>query len=183
MVHFTGYGKEAIKTYKASPDAWAQMIKQLAYFNMTQAPAVTYESCQTRKFLLGRTEVIRSCSQEAQDFVRAMRDPGVGDKEREAKLRKAVSRHIQYSGWAAEAQGVDRHMFGLKMLVDKKGGERVPEILGDEWAGKSSHWILSTSNLSSKYLDGWGYGEGEFFDLGSCPKQRHLASVCTGDSS
>ena len=24
---------------------------------------------------------------------------------------------------------------------------------------KSSHWELSTSQLTSKYLDGWGYGE------------------------
>lgn len=161
MVHFTGYGKEAIKTYKASPDAWVQMIKQLAFYNMFDRPGVTYESCQTRKFLLGRTEVIRSCSQEAKEFALAMRDAKVSDKEREAKLRAAIARHIKYSGWAVEAQGVDRHMFGLKMLVDAKGGEEVPEVLGDEWAKKSSHWELSTSNLSSKYLDGWGYGEGK----------------------
>lgn len=37
--------------------------------------AVTYESAQTRKFQLGRTEVIRSSSSEAKKWVEAMLDP------------------------------------------------------------------------------------------------------------
>jgi carnitine O-acetyltransferase len=158
MVNFTGYGKNAIKTYKASPDAWAQLVKQLAFYRHKGRPGVTYESCQTRKFLLGRTEVIRSCSKEAIDWVKAMVN-GADDKERESLFRKAVTRHIQYSTWAADAQGVDRHMFGLKKLVGK--GEGMPEVFKEEIHSKSSHWEMSTSQLSSKWLDGWGYGEGE----------------------
>ncbi|WWD22640.1 hypothetical protein CI109_107133 [Kwoniella shandongensis] len=157
MVNFTGYGKELIKTHKTSPDAWAQMVKQLAFFRLHGRPAITYESCQTRKFLLGRTEVIRSASAESKAFCEAMLDSKVSDVEREKLFRKAASRHIQYSVWAADAQGVDRHMFGLKKLV--KEGEDVPEVFKDEAFGRSSHWELSTSQLSSKFLDGWGYGE------------------------
>jgi carnitine O-acetyltransferase len=81
------------------------------------------------------------------------------DGEREKKFREAVRRHIQYSTWAADGQGVDRHMFGLKKLLQK--GEEMPEVFKDEVFGRSSHWELSTSQLSSNYLDGWGYGEGE----------------------
>jgi carnitine O-acetyltransferase len=160
MVNFTGYGKEVIKTHKASPDAWAQMIKQLAFYRLKGRPGVTYESCQTRKFLLGRTEVIRSCSEEAIDWVKAMLDPKASDLDREKTFRKAVTRHIQYSSWAADAQGVDRHLFGLKKLVGK--GETTPEVFNDPAYAKSGHWEMSTSQLSSKYLDGWGYGEGEW---------------------
>jgi carnitine O-acetyltransferase len=65
---------------------------------------------------------------------------------------------MQYSSWAADAQGVDRHLFGLKRCL--KEGEPVPEIYNDESFAKSNHWELSTSQLSSPYLDGWGYGEG-----------------------
>ena len=65
---------------------------------------------------------------------------------------------MQYSSWAADAQGVDRHLFGLKRCL--KEGEPVPEIYKDESYAKSNHWELSTSQLSSPYLDGWGYGEG-----------------------
>jgi Choline/Carnitine o-acyltransferase len=43
-----------------------------------------------------------------------------------------------------------------------KEGEPLPEIFTDPAFGQSSHWELSTSQLSSQYLDGWGYGEGEF---------------------
>jgi hypothetical protein len=43
-----------------------------------------------------------------------------------------------------------------------KEGELLPEIYTDPAFGQSSHWELSTSQLSSQYLDGWGYGEGGF---------------------
>lgn len=76
MVHFENYGKDVIKKHKVSPDAWVQMVKQLAYGKMTGGkPAVTYESAQTRKFRLGRTEVIRSASNQSKAFVDAMLDP------------------------------------------------------------------------------------------------------------
>lgn len=163
MLNFTHYGKEAIKGHKASPDAWVQMIKQLAFYRLFNRPGVTYESCQTRKFLLGRTEVIRSTSNEAKVFCEAMGNSKASDQEREKLLRKAVARHIQYSVWAADAQGVDRHMFGLRKLI--KDGEETPEVFKDEVFGKSSHWEMSTSQLSSNYLDGWGYGEGEYWWL------------------
>lgn len=39
-------------------------------------------------------------------------------------------------------------------------GEALPEIYKDPAFSLSSKWELSTSQLSSKYLDGWGYGEG-----------------------
>ncbi|WWC90245.1 uncharacterized protein L201_005178 [Kwoniella dendrophila CBS 6074] len=159
MVNFEGYGKELIKTHKVSPDGWVQMVKQLAFTRLFGRPGVTYESCQTRKYLLGRTEVIRSASNESKAFSESMISTSVKDKEREALFRKAVARHIQYSAWAADAQGVDRHLFGLKKLVKTEENEKVPEIFTDEAALKTAHWELSTSQLSSKFLDGWGYGE------------------------
>ena len=168
MVHFTGYGKNAIKTHKVSPDAWVQVIKQLAFYRLFRRPGVTYESCQTRKFIHGRTEVIRSASNEAKAFCQAMNDPRASDVEREKRLRRAQERHLQYAAWATDAQGVDRHMFGLKMLV--KEGEEVPEVFKDEAYAKSSHWEMSTSQLSTPYFDGWGYGEGESYS--KCLSQR-----------
>ena len=36
----------------------------------------------------------------------------------------------------------------------------MPELYTDEAFSKTNHWELSTSQLSSPYLDGWGYGEG-----------------------
>ncbi len=72
---------------------------------------------------------------------------------------RAVSRHTQYASWAADGQGVDRHLLGLKKLL--KEGEAIPEIYKDPAYARCSHWELSTSQLSSPFFDGWGYGEGK----------------------
>lgn len=157
MTVFSDYGKASIKPFKVSPDAWAQMVMQLAYYKLHGKPGVCYESCQTRKFLLGRTEVIRTVSSESRAFVEAMNDPQASDAQREKRFRAAATRHGQYSAWAADAQGVDRHLYGLKKEI--RENEDVPAIFTDPNFAKSGHWLLSTSQLTSKFLDGWGYGE------------------------
>ncbi|KAF8502529.1 acyltransferase ChoActase/COT/CPT [Gautieria morchelliformis] len=157
VLHYEGYGKDLIKKFKASPDAWMQLVKQLAFHKLYSRPGVTYESAQTRKFQLGRTEVIRSVSRENKEWAEAMLNPHETDEHRASLFRKAVTRHLQYAAWAADGQGVDRHLFGLKKLI--REGEPTPQIYKDEAFSKSSHWELSTSQLSSPFLDGWGYGE------------------------
>jgi carnitine O-acetyltransferase len=158
VLHYEGYGKETIKKFKASPDAWAQLVKQLAFHRMHGRPGVCYESAQTRKYRLGRTEVIRSASNESKAWAEAMDDASKTDSQRAELFRKAVSRHLTYAGWAADGQGVDRHLFGLKKML--KEGEKTPEIYEDAAFGRTNHWELSTSQLSSPFVDGWGYGEG-----------------------
>ncbi|KAG6860749.1 hypothetical protein C0995_007867 [Termitomyces sp. Mi166 len=164
--HYEGYGKNLIKSHSVSPDAWAQLTKQLAFHKLHGSMAVTYESAQTRKFQRGRTETIRSLSSEARAFVEAMlasplSSPSPKHTPRELRelLRKAAARHMQYASWAADAQGVDRHMFGLRKLVRTADGEKMPAFLQDEAYARSSHWSLSTSQLSTPFFDGWGYGE------------------------
>jgi len=75
VLHYDAYGKEFIKQFKTSPDAWAQLVKQLAFYKLKGRPGVTYESAQTRKFQRGRTEVIRAASSESKAWVDAMMDP------------------------------------------------------------------------------------------------------------
>ena len=74
-MHYEGYGKEFIKQFKLSPDAWTQLVKQLAFHKMFGRPGITYESAQTRKYQLGRTEVIRSASNESKEWAEAMLSP------------------------------------------------------------------------------------------------------------
>jgi Choline/Carnitine o-acyltransferase len=123
---------------------------------------VCYESAQTRKFALGRTEVIRAASSESRAWAEAMlSEEGKSNEEQMALFKKAVNRNLQYAAWAADGQGVDRHLFGLKKLL--KEGEETPRLYEDVAYGRTNHWELSTSNLSSKWLDGWGYGEGQYY--------------------
>lgn len=112
VLHYEGYGKNLIKKFKTSPDSWTQLVMQLAYYKMTGKIAPTYESAQTRKFKLGRTEVIRSATKEGLEWCKAMEDSNVEDKVRYELLKKAVAAHLKFAGWAADGQGVDRHLFG-----------------------------------------------------------------------
>ncbi|KIJ62738.1 hypothetical protein HYDPIDRAFT_114433 [Hydnomerulius pinastri MD-312] len=157
VLHYEGYGKDLMKKFKASPDAWAQLVKQLAFHKMFNRPGVTYESCQTRKYQQGRTEVIRSASSESKAWAESMLNPEESDEHRALLFRQAVARHLQYAAWAADGQGVDRHFFGLKRML--REGETTPAIYTDPAFSKTNHWELSTSQLSSRFLDGWGYGE------------------------
>ncbi|KAH9480202.1 Carnitine O-acetyltransferase, mitochondrial [Psilocybe cubensis] len=158
VLHYEGFGKNFTKHHKTSPDATAQLIKQLAFHKMNGRPGVTYESAQTRKYQLGRTEVIRSASNESKAWAEAMLDPKITDPVYLKSLfTRAAARHIQYASWAADGAGVDRHLFGLKKLLQPT--EPVPALYTDGAFSKSNHWELSTSQLSSPYFSGWGYGE------------------------
>ena len=87
VLHYDAYGKDFIKQFKTSPDAWAQLVKQLAFYKFKGRPGVTYESAQTRKFQRGRTEVIRAASSQTKAWVDAMIDP-------EATVRLFHVRHV-----------------------------------------------------------------------------------------
>ncbi|KAI8868308.1 acyltransferase ChoActase/COT/CPT [Ramicandelaber brevisporus] len=157
VLAFEGYGKNLIKQFKLSPDAFAQMTIQLAYFKLYGKSCPTYESAQVRKFLHGRTEVCRTCSVDTVAWVRAMEDASVSLADKNALGRKAISSHTKYMADAVEGKGVDRHLLGLRMSL--KAGEAKPAIFADPAYAKTSHWNLSTSQLSSEYFEGYGWGE------------------------
>lgn len=112
----TAYGKSAIKAARVSPDAWAQLLVQLAYARLLHARGEkrqggTYESATTRRFFKGRTEVIRVVTSEADAFVQAMMsDKGVD--ERKALFEKAAKLHVANAQDAGRGEGVDRHLLG-----------------------------------------------------------------------
>ncbi|KAK6346828.1 Carnitine O-acetyltransferase mitochondrial [Orbilia brochopaga] len=154
---YQGYGKGLIKKFKCSPDAYVQMIIQLAYKKMYGVNRPTYESAATRKFQQGRTETCRSVSDESVAFCNAILDPEVDEKTARELFRKAIAAHVKYIAEASEGKGVDRHLWGLKQLLQP--GEEVPAIYQDPTYGYSSSWYLSTSQLSSEYFNGYGWSQ------------------------
>ena len=137
---------------------------QLATYRLFGEQVGTYEATQVRTFLHGRTEVTRSVSTQSEAFVKRMglrplndeADPSVV-KEKIALLRKATAAHSKFTALAAKAQGVDRHLFGLFMMV--KDNETVPALFSDSLYARSKKWRSSTSNLSHPRFNLWGYGE------------------------
>lgn len=154
---YQGYGKGLIKQFKCSPDAYVQMIIQLAYHKMYGKNRPTYESAATRRFQLGRTETCRTVSDDSVAFCNAVADPAVSNEDRIALFRKAVAAHIEYISAASDGKGVDRHLFGLKKLLEP--GEELPAIYKDPAYGYSSSWYLSTSQLSSEFFNGYGWSQ------------------------
>ncbi|KAI7882364.1 acyltransferase ChoActase/COT/CPT [Lichtheimia hyalospora FSU 10163] len=157
VLAYQGFGKDQIKKFKASPDGFAQMVIQLAYYKMFGTNRPTYESGQTRKFQRGRTETSRTVSEESIAFCKAMEDPHVSNQDKIAAFRAAVKAQGAYMGDCVNGQGVDRHLFGLKKAL--QSGEDTPSLFTDPNYAYSQHWYLSTSQLSSELFDGYGWGQ------------------------
>jgi len=161
--HLTKYGKAAIKRFQTSPDSWAQMIIQLAYARLLRSlgqkrQGGTYESATTRKFYKGRTEVIRTVSAESDAFVESMLNPHAPWSERKTLFREAAKKHIETAKAAGSAQGIDRHIMGLKKMMEKNEVGTVA-LFDDPVFKRSQHWVLSTSAVFSGIFEAYGWGE------------------------
>lgn len=154
---YQGYGKNLIKKFRCSPDAYVQMIIQLAYHKMFGKNRPTYESAATRKYQQGRTETTRTVSDDSVAFCDAMANPEMSSSECEKLFRKAVDAHVKYTQLASDGHGVDRHLFGLKKCI--KEGEPVPDLFKDPAYTYSSSWFISSSQLSSEYFNGYGWSQ------------------------
>ncbi|KAJ1967084.1 hypothetical protein IWQ62_002069 [Dispira parvispora] len=152
ITHFTKYGTTFIKRVgKLPPDAYVQIAIQLAYYRLHGKLVATYETGSTRKYLHGRTETIRTATQEILWFVQAMSNPSTDDATRYRLLHGAAVKHNENSKLASEGQAVDRHLFGLKMAASQLAGlspdQLHPMFTKDPSFSLSSTWTLSTSSI------------------------------------
>lgn len=154
---YQGYGKGLIKKFKCSPDAYVQMIIQLAYYKMYGKNRPTYESATTRRFQQGRTETCRSVSDESVAFCNAICDASIDSQTTADLFHKAVKAHVAYISAASDGKGVDRHLFGLKKLLGPN--DEVPSLYKDPAYAYSCKWFISTSQLSSEYFNGYGWSQ------------------------
>ncbi|XP_059893425.1 carnitine O-palmitoyltransferase 1, liver isoform-like isoform X1 [Gadus macrocephalus] len=153
---FRDFGKGRIKKCRISPDAFIQLTLQLAYYRERGMFCLTYEASMTRLFREGRTETVRSCSNESCAFVCALEE---GEEREECRrlLRAASERHQNLYRLAMTGGGVDRHLFCL-YVVSKYLGLDSPflkEVLSEPWR-------LSTSQTAVQ--------QGELFDMVNHPE-------------
>ncbi|KPV76238.1 uncharacterized protein RHOBADRAFT_34865 [Rhodotorula graminis WP1] len=157
MLWYDEYGAGWIKQVgKQSPDAYLQMALQLAYHKTHNKPTATYETASTRLFQHGRTDVIRTFSEDSWRFVKAMRDPAADAKTRYDLLSAATKAHNTYTKDSSTGRGIDRHFLGLRLVL--REGESHP-LFDDPLFAKSQEWVLSTSGLSAgDRFFGTGFG-------------------------
>jgi carnitine O-acetyltransferase len=151
VLEYKRYGTKRLResTFQPSADAWAQMAMQWASTLIlgegSSRPVATYESVQTRRFLHGRTATTRSVSSASAAWVQSMIQGQDSLSRQQELLQRALESHVQYTRQASAAEGIDRHLFGLQMLVG--ADEAVPDLFQDPLYMRSKRWRLSTSTL------------------------------------
>ncbi|KAM3863493.1 carnitine O-palmitoyltransferase 1, liver isoform [Diretmus argenteus] len=153
---FREFGKGRIKKLRISPDAFIQLSLQLAYYRDRGGFCLTYEASMTRLFREGRTETVRSCSNESCAFVKAL-EGGEGAEQCKRLFRLAAEKHQNLYRLAMTGAGIDRHLFCL-YVVSKYLGVDSPflkEVLSEPWR-------LSTSQTPVQQM--------ELFDLKNHPE-------------
>ncbi|EEQ40354.1 Choline/Carnitine o-acyltransferase family protein [Clavispora lusitaniae] len=112
-LEFRSYGSSTIKKMKYSPDAFVQMAFQAAYYALYGKVECTYEPAMTKSFFHGRTEAIRTVSQESNLYVRKFFDPSLPPEEKLKYLTDACAKHTEQTKRCSAGHGVDRHLYAL----------------------------------------------------------------------
>ncbi|XP_061555710.1 carnitine O-palmitoyltransferase 1, liver isoform isoform X1 [Phycodurus eques] len=153
---FRDFGKGRIKKLRVSPDAFIQIALQLANYRDRGGFCLTYEASMTRLFREGRTETVRSCSNESSAFVKAL-ESGETAEQCGRLFRLASERHQNLYRLAMTGAGIDRHLFCLYVVSKYLGVESpfLKEVLSEPWR-------LSTSQTPVQQM--------ELFDLKNHPE-------------
>ncbi|KAK4212191.1 putative mitochondrial carnitine O-acetyltransferase [Rhypophila decipiens] len=173
---FASYGKNFITSMGCSPDAFVQMAFQAAYYGLYGRVECTYEPAMTKMYLHGRTEAIRTVSDESVNFVQTFWADNPAEQKVEA-LRKACQKHVTNTRDCAKAQGCDRHLYALFCLWQR--------IVDDDH--HSNHSGSSSNGYSSPGLDGGNYspvagspGKESVFSVSVDGDQNALPRVAVG---
>lgn len=196
ILEYGEYGADWISNVaRLPPDAYTQLALQLAWYRSRGFLTATYETALTRMFDAGRTECVRSASVEGLDFVQAAKEWGrgaervVGGGQNEVEprallplLQHAIQTHARRTREAATGRGIDRHLLGLKLMLEdlpvdtstsassdssssssptNPPQQRTHPLFTDPLFSRSQEWRLSTSGLSAgDQFRGTGFGAG-----------------------
>ncbi|KAK2553260.1 Carnitine O-acetyltransferase, partial [Acropora cervicornis] len=145
----------------------------------------TYETGSTRKFLLGRTDTIRSASIASSNFVKAMVSPNKTNAEKLDLMKKAIKAHTHYTQEAVNGQAIDRHLLGLK-LAALESRMNLPELFMDSSYQYALHYKLSTSQVPSNHELFLSFGPAVPDGYGVCynpQKNKIILGVSTVNSN
>jgi len=91
-----GVGRDVLKSLQQSPDSICQMAMQCAWYSIHGRVPSHYESVQTIRWRLGRTEAGRCASLESKELAELMtKFPGPWNAEEEALLVRALRKRVK----------------------------------------------------------------------------------------
>lgn len=149
VLEFEGYGKNFITSMGFSPDAFVQMAFQAAYYGLYGRVECTYEPAMTKVFLHGRTEAIRTVSDESVEFVRKFCENAPAREKLEA-LKKACVKHVAVTKECAKGLGQDRHLYALFCVWQRGLDEQSQSVFSIEGSTNG----ISTDGYGSPPNDG-----------------------------
>lgn len=204
-LEFDAYGKNFITRHGFSPDAFVQMAFQASYYSLYGRIECVYEPAMTKAYLHGRTEAIRSVTNESSHFVRTFCSDAPSRDKIDA-LRAACRRHTALTKECMQGLGQDRLMYAMYCLATQKKADtrtstlgtdsppsttsgaddspppldppsKIPAIFTDPGYSTLGHSTLSTSNCGNPALRLFGFGGvvSDGFGLGYIIKDEALA--------
>ncbi|KAH7393050.1 carnitine acetyl transferase-like protein [Pyrenochaeta sp. MPI-SDFR-AT-0127] len=131
-LEFPHYGKNFMTSMGFSPDAFVQMAFQAAYYGLYGRIECVYEPAMTKVYYHGRTEAIRSVTEESVEFLRTFWGENPAAEKIDA-LRKACQKHTENTKVCAKAQGPDRHLYALYCIWQRAIDESAEVASSDGW--------------------------------------------------
>jgi len=181
---WTDYGSEWLKLMKVSPDAFMQMVLQLAYFKLHRKGTPTYETGHWRLFRNGRTETVRTFSLETDEWTRAMEDPKTLPSTKWLLFQRAVNGHLAYMADAVNGRGCDRIFYAMNLVHQEKVGGPLPKFFSDPSLAASKHYRLSTSNVPGEcYWGGFGNVVSDGYGVNYIIKKKRIDVTMCADNN
>jgi len=157
VLEFDKFGKSFIVANKLSPDSLVQMSIILGYYRLYGEIVCAYEPVLTKRYFHGRTEAMRSTTMKAVELCKTWTSHS---STKEAKLNALVESTRYHSALVKESsggKGVDRHLFALKCIAEKRGLP-IPEFFTSQAWRVLNRTVLSTSNCGNPALSLFGFG-------------------------
>jgi len=162
VLNFTQFGKDQIKQFGVSPDAFVQLALQLAEHKLYGKCYSAYEAVMTRTFLDGRLDVLYTVTPESMAFICNIRDPHCSVQAKIDSLIQAMRIHVKRANECRFGRGVYTHLLALKYRYKVAGRDigidTLPEIFTNEGYKTLTHSVVCTSTTSEYGVELAGYG-------------------------
>lgn len=167
VFEFNLFGKNFPKSQKISPDAFVQTCMQFAFYKIHKKWANAYESGSLRRFTLGRTEVIRSCSEALVEFLKSSDSSTATQSDKSLLLKRAINAHKNFTSSVLNFESFDKHLLGLKLIALENKID-LPELFKDVAFNRLTQYEISSSQVSSKHKSVVSFGPAAFDGYGIC---------------
>ena len=162
VLQFSPFGKNQIKKFNISPDAFVQIALQLAEYKLYGKCYSAYEAIMTRSFREGRIDVLYTVSEESIAFIKNIHDENCAPQTTIDSLRKAAKKHGSRAMECRTGYGIHTHLAGLMNRFYAEGENlgiaSLPEIFTDKGYQTLLHTVVCTSTTSEYGLELAGYG-------------------------